>query len=151
MQRSRLTLLCVVLLCWGTGFAHSETCSDAPHPRFRISVDAGLAPQPVSGRLLVIMSTTMGSGNRLTPTYGPEAHSVWVAAKEVSALTAQQPVTFDPDELAYPEPFCHAPAGTYHIKAVLDINHDFAYDYDATPGDLLSEAVEIHLIRRRLM
>jgi S-formylglutathione hydrolase FrmB len=142
MQRNRLTLLCAVFLFCVTALAHSEACSDTPHPRFSISVDAGLTSQPVSGRLLVIMSTTLGSGNRLTPTYGPEAHSVWVAAKEIRGLTPQQPVTLDPDELAYPEPFCNAPSGTYHIKAVLDINHDFAYDYDATAGDLLSQVVD---------
>ena len=144
MQRNRLVLFSLVFLVWGMSLVRAETCSDKPHPKFRVAVDAALATEPVSGRLLVIMSTKLGAGNRLAPTYGPEAHSVWVAAKEISGLTPQNPVALDPDELAYPDTFCNAPADTYHIKAVLDISHDFAYDYEATAGDLLSPVVEHH-------
>ena len=48
----------------------------------------------------------------------------------------------DPTELAYPDPFCTATAGTYKIRAVLDVNHDFAYTYDSSDGDLESAITE---------
>jgi len=144
MRRTANRLLCLLLLslCWVSASAAAESCSQTPHPTFLVSVDQTLANSPVSGRLLVMMSTKLNAKNDLTPSFGPEAHSVWVAAKEVIALTPQVPIKLDPAELAYPETFCSAPAGTYHIKAVLDVNHDFAYDYEATDGDLMSTVVE---------
>lgn len=127
---------------------HSQaaSCPAQQHPVFRIEVDSGLAAEPLSGRLIIMMtpatSAQSGSADSLTPSYGPDAHSVWVAAKEVHALTPQKPVELDPDELAYPEPFCAASEGNYRIQAVLDINHDFVYHDDASDGDLLSKTVE---------
>jgi Putative esterase len=69
---------------------------------------------------------------------------VWIAAKEVHALTPQDPVELDPDELAYPEKFRTAPEGNYKIQAVLDVNHDFAYHDEASDGDLMSKVGEQH-------
>ena len=126
-----------------TSFAlHGEVCSLKPHPKFSVSVDRALGETPVSGRLLIMMSTQLSRGNQLSPSYGPEAHSVWIAAKEIIGLTPQQPAVLDPDTLAYPEPFCNAPAGSYHFKAVLDVSHDFAYKYEATAGSLVSSIVD---------
>jgi hypothetical protein len=88
------------------------------------------------------MSNQPGAEDKLAPSFGPDAHSVWVAAKEVRGLTPQTPVDLDPDELAYPAAFCKAPAGNYKIKAVLDIDHNFAYYDDASDGDLLSVTTE---------
>jgi hypothetical protein len=81
-------------------------------------------------------------GGRLVPSYGPSAHSVWLAAKEITNLTAQNPAAIDPDELAYPDAFCMATAGAYKVRAVLDVNHNFAYDYNSSDGDLESEIVD---------
>lgn len=141
-NKKLLLILLVSFLISISEPAYAQACFEKPHPKFRVAVDAALANEPVSGRLLVMMSTQLGPGNRLAPTFGPDAHSVWVAAKEISGLTAQQPVELDPDELAYPEVFCNAPAGNYHFKAVLDVNHNFAYNYEESDGALLSKIVD---------
>jgi hypothetical protein len=120
----------------------AESCPAEQHPTFRVAVAPGLSDAPLSGRLIVLMSNQPGSANKLAPSFGPDARSVWVAAKEVHGLTPQTPVNLDPDELAYPAAFCAAPAGIYKIKAVLDVDHNFAYYDDASDGDLLSVTTE---------
>jgi hypothetical protein len=120
----------------------AESCPAEQHPTFRVAVAPGLSDAPLSGRLIVLMSNQPGAEDKLAPSFGPDAHSVWVAAKEVRGLTPQTPVDLDPDELAYPAAFCKAPAGNYKIKAVLDIDHNFAYYDDASDGDLLSVTTE---------
>jgi S-formylglutathione hydrolase FrmB len=115
----------------------SESCPAKQHPTFEISVTPGLSNEPLSGRLIIMMSNQPGPAGKLAPSFGPEAHSVWVAAKEVHNLTSQQPVHLDPDELVYPDAFCKAPGGNYKIRAVLDVDHNFAYSDDASDGDLL--------------
>ena len=122
--------------------AGAESCPSQQHPSFRVSIADGLMSNPVSGRLLIMMSTENESAEKLAPSYGPDAHSVWIAAKEISNLTPQSPVTLDPDDLAYPDLFCKAPQGTYKIKAVLDVNHNFAYYYDSSDGDLTGTLAE---------
>jgi len=42
------------------------------------------------------MSNQPGCANKLAPSFGPDARSVWVAAKEVHGLTPQTPVNLDP-------------------------------------------------------
>jgi Putative esterase len=120
----------------------AEPCPAEQHPTFRVTVAPGLSNAPLSGRLIVLMSNQTGSADRLAPSFGPDAHSVWVAAKEVHGLTQETPVDLDPNELAYPAAFCTAPAGSYKVKAVLDIDHNFAYYDDASDGDLVSVASE---------
>ncbi len=120
----------------------AESCPGEQHPTFRVAVAPELAATPLSGRLLVMMSNLPGPADKLAPSFGPDAHSVWVAAKEVRGLTPQTPVDLDPDELAYPAAFCTASAGNYNIKAVLDVDHNFAYYGDASGGDLLGVTTE---------
>src|ERR1700733_4703317 len=120
----------------------AEPCPAEQHPTFKVAVAPELAGAPLSGRLIVMMSNQPVPDDKLTPSFGPDAHSVWVAAKEVHGLTSQTSVDLDPDELAYPAAFCSAPAGHYKISAVLDIDHSFAYYYDASDGDLLSPTTE---------
>jgi hypothetical protein len=122
--------------------ADAKPCPASQHPTFKISVAPGLTSEPLSGRLIVLMTSGPIQHERLAPSFGPDAHSVWVAAKDVHGLTAEQPVTLDPDDLAYPDAFCNAPAGAYKIKSVLDVNHDFAYRYNSSGGDLESAITE---------
>ena len=65
----------------------------------------------------------------------------WLA-KEVHNFTPQTPVDLDPNEVAYPAAFCTAPAGSYKIRAVLDVDHNFAYYDDASDGDLMGTISE---------
>jgi hypothetical protein len=122
--------------------SYAQSCPAMQHPIFRIEVARGLANERLSGRLVVMMSTQSKPADKITPSYGPDAHSVWVAAKEIHALTPATPVELDPDELAYPQDFCTAPEGSYKIQAVLDVNHEFAYHNDASDGDFVSKVVE---------
>jgi hypothetical protein len=120
--------------------AYAEPCPAKLHPSFAVALAPGLSSEPVSGRLIVLMSNQPGPEQKLVPSFGPDAHSVWVAAKEVHNLTPRQPVELNPDELAYPDAFCTAPEGSYRIRAVLDVDHNFAYSDDASDGDLVSAA-----------
>jgi hypothetical protein len=121
---------------------HAQSCPAKQHPNFRIEISPGLASEPLSGRLIVMMSTQSKPAEKITPSYGPDAHSVWVTAKEIHDLTPYTQADVDPDELAYPQKFCMAPEGSYKIQAVLDVNHDFAYHDDASDGDFVSKVVE---------
>jgi len=148
---SRFFALSLLSLIAFAAYSQAESCPATRHPVFKIAVAPGLADAPLSGRLIVMMATQPGSGqggssqsgsDELVPSYGPDAHSVWVAAKEIHDFTPENPVELDPDELAYPEKFCTAPEGSYKFQAVLDVNHNFAYYYHASDGDLLSKVVD---------
>jgi hypothetical protein len=147
MRRTGHELFAVLLLLLLVTLAKqskSESCPAQRHPTFRIAVAPELANEPLSGRLILMMSNQPGAADKLAPSFGPNAHSVRLAAREVHNLTPQQPAELDPDELAYPDAFCKAPEGNYKIRAVLDVNHNFAYYYDASDGDLLSAIAERH-------
>lgn len=142
-QRHNYAAMAVLILsiAW-VPRADAGPCPASQHPTFRINVAPGLTSVPLSGRLIILMTSAPIQHGRLAPSFGPDAKSVWVAAKEVHGLTAQQPIDFDPDELAYPDAFCTAPAGAYKVKSVLDVNHDFAYSDDSSDGDLESAISE---------
>src|ERR1700679_1891670 len=139
---ARLRLAFLAFLLAGSSPLPAQSCPAKPHPNFRIAVAPGLASERLSGRLIVMMSTQSKGAEQIAPSFGPDAHSVWVTAKEIHDLTPDTPVELDPDELAYPQKFCMAPEGSYKIQAVLDINHDFAYHDEASDGDFLSKVVE---------
>jgi len=139
VPRLLLALLVFLMAC---NNCCAQSCAGKAHPTFRVEVAAGLAGEPLSGRLIVMMSTQSKPAEKITPSYGPDAHSVWVAAKEIHNLTTGSPADLNPDDLAYPQKFCAAPEGTYKIQAVLDVNHDFAYHDDASDGDYVSKVVE---------
>jgi hypothetical protein len=136
------SLLAVLVLMAGSNHCYAQSCPARQHPIFRIEVARGLANERLSGRLIVMMSTQSKPADKIIPSYGPDAHSVWVAAKEIHDLTPDTPVKLDPDELAYPQKFCTAPEGSYKIQAVLDVSHGFAYHDDASDGDFVSKVVE---------
>ena len=96
-----LVLVSVIVGLSGTSVAQS--CTGNQHPTFRISVAPALAGEPLSGRLIVMMSNQLGPKDDLAPSFGPDARSVWLAAKEVHDLTAEKSVELDPDELAFPD------------------------------------------------
>ncbi len=138
----RLIAALFLLAIANSAFSQTGSCPAERHPIFKVAVAPGLASFPSSGRLLVMMSTQASPGDKITPSFGPEAHSVWIAAKEVHEFSAQTPVELDPDDLVYPQRFCMAPESTYNVQAVFDINHDFAYHDDASDGDLVSKVVQ---------
>src|SRR6266404_565438 len=109
--------------------------------RFKVSVDQALAPQPVAGRLLILMTTNTAKLD-VIETDWTRLRSVWCCAKEVESLAAGKPVEVDPDNVAFPAAFSQAPAVTYQIMAVLDVDHSFA-DTQMGPGDLRSEVLRV--------
>jgi S-formylglutathione hydrolase FrmB len=135
--RARVSLFLAVLLC---------TCglsAQAPNPlRFRIQLALGMAQKPVDGRLLVFMAPFEPSLEEIVPENGAKAHSVWIAAREVRNLAPGGSVEMNPDELAYPAPFSTRAVGGYQIMALLDVNHDYAYN-GASAGDLRSPVLSL--------
>ena len=123
-------------------YSHAQSCPAKQHPSFSVAVAPGLASEGLSGRLIIMMSTPSRAAEKITPSFGPDAHSVWVTAKEIHDLTSDTPAELDPDDLAYPQKFCTAAEGSYKIQAILDVNHDFVYHDDASDGDFVSKVVE---------
>lgn len=47
----------------------------------------------------------------------------------------------DVDDVVFPQPFAEAPAGGYHLQAVLDVHHNYNYS-GRVAGDLVSSPVK---------
>lgn len=122
-----LLMLCVAAL--------AQTPAPSPRLRFVVTLSPKASQQPVSGRLLVMMSTKKPTRGFLSPGYGAETRDTWVAAKEVRDLKPGMSVDVDPDSLAFPAVFSSAPAGDYYVMALLDVDHNAAYS-TATAGDI---------------
>ncbi|MEP6707799.1 MAG: alpha/beta hydrolase-fold protein [Pyrinomonadaceae bacterium] len=105
--------------------------------RFRVSINAALAPAPVSGRLLIFMTNQTKSLEMIEPDF-LNPGSVFLTGVEVHNLEPGKPIEIDPDALAFPAPFSKAPAGDYQLMALLDVNHSYTYD-GAGAGDIYSK------------
>jgi len=109
------------------------------HVRFQVSLAPEAANAPVSGRLIIFMSSKAKGDKLLAPEFGPTARDIWIAAREVYDLRSGTSVDLDPDELSYPARFEKAAAADYHFKALLDVDHNFVYLGRLTNGDLTSK------------
>jgi S-formylglutathione hydrolase FrmB len=107
---------------------------------FRITLDEELAPTGASGRLLVFMSSAEKPKKSLGTGFIPGG--TWLAAVELTDLGAGETLVFDPDALAYPEPFSAAAPGNYQVMALLDVDHSYAYSGEG-PGDLKSGVLAV--------
>lgn len=108
--------------------------------KFQVTLDPALGNKPVSGRLIVFLTSNPKPMQRISPPYGNETKDTWIAAKEIQDFMPGQSVEMDPDEIAFPAPLSQAPKGNYQAMALLDVNHDAAYR-TFTDGDLRSEVV----------
>ena len=115
--------------------------SAAERIRFQIEIDPGLAPLPVSGRLLIFMTNQTKPLEVIEPDF-LNPRSVWLAGIEVRNLTPGQAVDVDPDVLAFPAPFSTAPSGDYQVMALLDVNHSYTYN-GMGAGDLYSAVATV--------
>jgi enterochelin esterase-like enzyme len=113
--------------------------------RFRVTVDRELAPQPVSGRLLIFMATNTAAMDTIQTDW-TKPRAVWCCAKEVEAWTANKTIEVDPDELAFPEAFSRAPESNYQIMALLDTDHSYASSGQG-PGDLHSAVARVKQLK----
>ncbi len=113
--------------------------ASAPPHVFRVVASPSL-PGPVSGRLLVFMKQGRGDKRVDSEEFRPEA--TWIAAQEVHDLLPGSSVEVDADTVAYPKPFRDAPAGTWEVQAVLDVDHSYNYggrsasDWESSVGSI---------------
>jgi enterochelin esterase-like enzyme len=112
---------------------------------YRVSLDSALGTAPVSGRLIVFMTSDPKPQEILHPSIASGSNPMWMAAREVQDLAPGKPVDLDPDEIAYPQPLSQAPSGDYQIMALLDTDHTAAYNLFGafSPDDLRSAVVEV--------
>ena len=113
--------------------------------RFHIRLSPEAAKAPVSGRLLVFLAPFDPAADEIVPGSGRDAHSVFIAARDVQSLAPGSTVEVNPDEMAYPAPFSTRPSADYQVMTLLDVNHDYAYA-GSSPGDLRSPALSLSTI-----
>jgi pimeloyl-ACP methyl ester carboxylesterase len=120
----------------------AQTPARTPHVTFRVSLASEASAVPVSGRLIVFMSSKAKGDRLLAPEFGPGVRDIWITAKEVHDLKPGASVDVDPDELSYPAPFEKARTANYHLMALLDVDHNFVYLGHLSGGDLTSADVK---------
>jgi S-formylglutathione hydrolase FrmB len=130
----------------GVGFAMLLTASMGsaqspaqPTDRFRVTASQTL-PGPISGRLLLFMK--QGSGDKVVDSDEFHPGATWIAAQEVHDLAPGASVEVNANTVAYPKPFRDAPAGTWEIQAVLDVDHSYNYG-GRDPSDWESAATAL--------
>lgn len=110
-----LLAVCTTGVAW-TGQARADQAAPT-QSLFQIELD-GASEQPVSGRLLLFArdaktaqaDATGGKVKSVEPSaFSPEQTSI--AAREVTHLPPEQPVTLDADQLAFPAAFSKLPPG----------------------------------------
>jgi pimeloyl-ACP methyl ester carboxylesterase len=111
--------------------------------RFEVSLDPALSSSAVSGRLIIFMTNNPEPQQILGRGFGePETVKTWATAREIPHLAPGGTVEIDPDEIAYPQAFSKAPAGDYQVMALLDIDHNAAYNIFTDP-DLRSAVAQL--------
>src|ERR1700760_4872607 len=96
----------------------SALAQQPQHLFFRVTVGPKFTT-PVSGRLLIFLTAGTGAKQVDENPFAPTA--VYVAAKEVSDLTADKSVDVDTDDVAFPAGFSSLKPGDYQAEAVLDV------------------------------
>jgi S-formylglutathione hydrolase FrmB len=121
----------------------SPVASQNPSPgplRFRITLSKELATQTSAGRLFVLMSDQAQDQPVLSTGFSPG--STWLAAMEVEAVAPGQTIELNPESLVYPKPFAQARPGSYQFMALLDTDHNYAYN-GLGEGDLYSAVIRV--------
>jgi hypothetical protein len=102
-----------------------------------VVLDDAVSSTPLSGRLLLFMTSNLKPLEVITPGLGADAESVWIAAREVHYWRPGETVQFDGDEVAWPRPLGSAPEADYQVMALLDTDHNAAYN-PLSAGDIRS-------------
>ena len=121
------------------------TGATAAHDFFRVSLDHSF-PRPVSGRLLLFIAPKAADAkdassidmDMMSPA------GVYVVAREVPHLAPGESVDIDADDIVFPGPLSRAPAGSYRLQAVLDVDHNYNYQ-GRVPGDIISVPVDVNV------
>jgi pimeloyl-ACP methyl ester carboxylesterase len=136
MRKPRLSIKSIIFAL-AVVAAFSAHAFAAEHLRFKVDINSALSSSPVSGRLLIFMTSQEKPLEMIEPDFlNPRA--VFLTGVEIHNLEQGKPVEVDPDALAFPSPFSSAPAGNYQLMALLDVDHSYTYDGTGA-GDLYSE------------
>jgi hypothetical protein len=135
------TLLTALLLA--LGIAPTSARTQVSPLKFEVTVSAQLSPQPVDGRLFVIL----GKPERFEPRQGAGItgmDSPPMLARDVTGLTAQKGGVIDASCVAFPvNSLAEIKPGEYVVQAVLDTNLDIKGLN--SPGNLYSKPVKMEL------
>ena len=128
-------LFLIVVVFFLTNVALAQTI------RFKVKADDSIAQAPLSGRLLIFMTSNPKPQERIDPDF-LNAEAVYITALEVWNLEAGVTVEVNPDLLAFPRKFSEAPAGEYQIMALLDRDHSYTYNGPGA-GDISSNVIKV--------
>lgn len=124
-----------------------EVAAKEERIKFRIQLTTG--EQPISGRLLVFMTNRSKPLSEVAPDFF-DLRNTWVSAMEVTNISPNKVLEFDPDRQAFPTPFSSAPTGDYQIMALLDTNHSYSYS-GLGSGDIHSQVIAMKAINPALI
>ena len=143
MKKANFVLVIVLLAGCSTVkvavVQQNSGCANKDNITFKINLDDKHSQQKLSGRMIVLMSSQLARSGELIPFFGSHSRSVWLTAKEVDSLSSRSSITIAPLGRVFPDDFCHAPKAKYYFKAILDVDHNYAYNPVITNGDWSSE------------
>ena len=130
--------------------------------RFEVSFPASLQPQPLDGRILLIVSQTADPEPRFQAGGWRENQSQPFFGIDVEALKPGAAAVLDAGVQGYPvESLADLPAGTYYVQAVLNVYSTFhrsdghvikahmdqgeGQKWNRSPGNLISEVQQVRL------
>jgi S-formylglutathione hydrolase FrmB len=133
----KISFYFIVFALFSIGAVSAQTA------HFKINVDASMAKEPLSGRLLIFM-TNNPNQTEMIETDFTNPNAVYVSGTEITNLEAGKPIEINADELAFPAKFSAAPSGEYQVMALLDRDHSYTYN-GAGAGDIYSNVVKVSM------
>ena len=136
-------------------------CSlEAKGLRFEISYPKDMAPGPLDGRVMLVVSNNDKAEPRYQISFTAESQQAF--GVDVDSLAPGSPAVVDGSTLGYPlESLSGIPAGDYYVQAVLNIYETFhlangktvklppdkgeGQHWQSKPGNLYSKAEKVHL------
>jgi pimeloyl-ACP methyl ester carboxylesterase len=122
------------------------SCTPAPGPTFRITLDREVARQPQSGRLVVYL---IREGAKVEPGSDPADGPFWsdpqpLFGVNITNLLPGSHVDIVKPGDAFPVPPHALPPGRYRAQAVLDVRSEHS-DWKREPGNFFSDPIEFEL------
>jgi hypothetical protein len=145
------------------GLCFAASCSPSPRPsafRFEVTLSPDVATAPVDGRLLLVVTREAEPEPRFQGGWGPAAIPLF--GTDVDGLSPGEAAVIDADARGYPvASVTDIPAGDYTVQAVLNVyttfqradghtikahaDHGEGQHWNTSPGNLLSEPVQLHI------
>jgi len=137
----------VAVICEARLGTATLSAQDKGRALVTVVLDPSLGVVPVSGRLLLLVSSESKPLDSITPAaFGLEAEHQWIAAQEVAAWRPGEAVQIDIDEIAWPKPLSIAPDSEYQVMALLDVDRNAGY-IALSPNDLRSRVIKTRNLR----